>query len=61
MKLDIWAYTDNENTQPLPFEARFIPRSESIRRLIVEEAEAARASLQKFESEREKKVEAFLS
>jgi hypothetical protein len=41
----VWAYTDNENTQPLPFRARFVPRSEKIERIIKDEAESARDGL----------------
>ncbi|KAH6719524.1 putative cytochrome [Leptodontidium sp. MPI-SDFR-AT-0119] len=39
---DIFAYMDCENTRPMPFEARFIPRSEDIRKIILEEADVAR-------------------
>ena len=45
VKLDMWVYTDNENTQPLPFKARFLPRTESIRRILNEEATSARDRL----------------
>ncbi|KIW79288.1 hypothetical protein Z517_05900 [Fonsecaea pedrosoi CBS 271.37] len=51
VKLDIWNFTDNENTQPRPFPARFLPRSETIRDIIVQQAQEARVRLQVYESE----------
>lgn len=60
MKLDIWAYTDNENTQPLPFKARFVPRSEKIERIIMSEAEAARERLRHWDGVSNVTLEQFL-
>ena len=47
VKLDAWAYTDNENTQPLPFKARFIPRTKKIEELILMFATHATGVLKK--------------
>ncbi|PVH70571.1 cytochrome P450 [Cadophora sp. DSE1049] len=60
VKLDMWAYTDNENTQPLPFKARFIPRSEKIRNLIEEEAVMARERLTAWDGKSNVTVEQFI-
>lgn len=60
-KLDIFAYTESENMRPEPFEARFIPRSESIRRLIVEEAVTARESLRVYDGETKIRMEDCIS
>ncbi|PVH77057.1 cytochrome P450 [Cadophora sp. DSE1049] len=49
--LDIFAYTESENTRPMPFKARFIPRSESIRKIILEEADVAREELRVYDGE----------
>ena len=51
VSLDIFNYTKNENMRPEPFEARFVPRSEKIRGLILAEAEAAREKLRKYDGE----------
>ncbi|KAL5328156.1 hypothetical protein ACEPPN_001652 [Leptodophora sp. 'Broadleaf-Isolate-01'] len=48
---DIFAYMDCENTRPMPFEARFIPRSEDIRKIILEEADVAREQLRIYDGE----------
>lgn len=42
---------DCENTRPMPFEARFIPRSEDIRKIILEEADVAREQLRIYDGE----------
>lgn len=51
VELDMWAYTDNENTQPLPFRARFVPRDENIRGLVNEEADLARGRLKDWDND----------
>lgn len=51
VKLDAWAYTDNENTQPLPFKAQFIARSEKIKSLVYREAEEGRERLRAYDGE----------
>ena len=60
MKLDSCAYTDNENTQPLPFKARFIPRSEKVEASIYQEANEGRERLKKWDSQSEIAVEQFM-
>jgi hypothetical protein len=60
-KLDIFAYTESENMRPEPFKARFIPRSEGIRRLIIEEAETAREALRPFDGETKVRMEDCIS
>jgi hypothetical protein len=55
----MWAYTDNENTQPLPFAARFIPRSEKIRSLIEDEASLARERLRAWDGKSSVSLEQF--
>jgi cytochrome P450 len=61
VKLDIFAYTDNENTRPRPFPARFTPRSETIKQLLIKDAEAARERLRKYDGETSVTVEQFAS
>lgn len=56
----MWAYTDNENTQPLPFKARFLPRSEKIKGLINEEAVLARDRLKAWDGVSNVTVEQFI-
>ena len=51
VKLDIFNYTKNENMRPEPFKARFVPRSEKIRDLILSEAGAARERLRIYDGE----------
>jgi len=51
VKLDIFAYTESENMRPEPFKARFIPRTEKIRKLVMEEAAVAREALRKYDGE----------
>ncbi|KAL6399474.1 uncharacterized protein AUP68_18022 [Ilyonectria robusta] len=50
-KLDIFAYTESENTRPEPFKAQFIPRSDTIREIILSEASAAREALRIYDGE----------
>ncbi len=57
MKLDIFAYTESENIRPQPFKARFAPRSESIRKLILEEAVRARDALRIYDGDTKVTVE----
>jgi hypothetical protein len=59
VKLDIFAYTDNENTRPQPFPASFTPRSEKIKELLVNDASAARERLRKYDGETKVTVEQF--
>ncbi|RLM00496.1 hypothetical protein CFD26_108477 [Aspergillus turcosus] len=48
IKLDAWAYTDYENTQPLPFKARFTPRTEGIEKRLRDDARAAMERLEAY-------------
>ncbi|KXJ87804.1 cytochrome P450 [Microdochium bolleyi] len=56
-KLDIFAYTESENTRPEKFRARFLPRTEKIRDLILEEATAARENLRVYDGETKLRME----
>ena len=49
--LDIFAYTDSENMRPEPFRVRFIPRSDAIRKLLLDEAAEAREALRPYDGE----------
>ncbi|KAL2825820.1 cytochrome P450 [Aspergillus cavernicola] len=49
--LDILAYTESENQRPEPFRARFTPRSDKIRQLLLDEAAEARESLRIYDGE----------
>jgi hypothetical protein len=60
VKLDIFAYTDGENTRPEPFRARFTHRSDKIREMIVEEAKIAREDLKIYDGETYLRVEDFV-
>jgi cytochrome P450 len=51
VKLDIFAYSASENIRPLPFKARFIPRTDTIKDLIIEEAAAARNALRVYDGD----------
>ncbi|KAH7092442.1 cytochrome P450 [Paraphoma chrysanthemicola] len=51
VKLDIFAYTESENMRPEPFRARFIPRSDKIRKLLLDEAAEAREALRVYDGE----------
>ncbi|KAL2783463.1 cytochrome P450 [Aspergillus keveii] len=48
-QLDIFAFTESENIRPEPFGARFIPRNEARRAIIMQEATLARAYLKDFD------------
>lgn len=56
----MWAYTNNENTQPLPLKARFVPRTEKIRTLIEGEAINARERLKAWDGKSAVRVEQFM-
>ena len=60
MKLDAWAYTDNENTQPHPFKARFIPRTKKVEELIHQEAVEGREKLREWDSQSKVTIEQFM-
>lgn len=45
VELDIFAYTESENTRPEPFKARFTPRSKETEQIILGDAEEAREAL----------------
>ena len=49
--MNIFAYTDSENMRPEPFRVRFIPRSDEIRRLLLDEAVVAREALRPYDGE----------
>ncbi|CAK7202868.1 hypothetical protein SEUCBS139899_005595 [Sporothrix eucalyptigena] len=51
VKLDIFAYTESENMRPEVFKARFIPRSDSIRELVLQEAAEAREALRIYDAD----------
>ena len=51
LNLDIFAYTDGENTRPLPFRARFTPRSEKIAEILEEERGNAEHFLARYKGE----------
>ncbi|KAK5367709.1 hypothetical protein LTR20_009193 [Exophiala xenobiotica] len=51
VKLDIFAYTDSENMRPEPFKARFTPRSEKRRQILLKEAAEAREALRIYDGE----------
>lgn len=51
VELDIFDYTESENMRPSPFKARFTPRSESIKELVLKEAEVAREELRVYDGE----------
>lgn len=51
MELDIFAYSDSENMRPLPFKARFLPRSDKITQIIEADAKTAREDLRRYDGE----------
>ena len=55
--VDIFAYGESENMRPEPFRARFIPRSERHRDIILNEAATAREFLRQFDGETTVKME----
>ncbi|KAL3475767.1 cytochrome P450 [Aspergillus californicus] len=48
-ELDIFAFSESENMRPLPFKARFIPRSKHREEMILREAVTAREELRPFD------------
>ncbi len=60
VKLDPFGYNDSENIRPLPFKARFTPRSERIRKILIEEAEEAREALRIYDGQSKLTVESVL-
>lgn len=61
VELDIFAYTSAENTRPRPFRARFIPRSEKIKQVLMAEVGVARNNLRKWDGETKYTVEQFFN
>lgn len=51
VKLDIFAYTNSENMRPEPFRVRFIPRSDAVKNLLLDEAGEAREVLRIYDGE----------
>lgn len=51
VKLDIFAYTNSENMRPEPFRVHFIPRSNAIKKLLLDEAAEAREALRIYDGE----------
>jgi len=49
--LDIFAFNDSENMRPLPFRARFTPRSQQIQDQILADAKVAREELRRYDGE----------
>jgi hypothetical protein len=49
--LDIFAYTNSENTRPEPFQVQFIPRTDAIKKLLLDEAAEAREALRTYDGE----------
>jgi hypothetical protein len=57
---DIFAFTDGENTRPQPFPAKFTPRSDRIKDIILDEAESAREELRIYDGETRLRFEDFI-
>lgn len=55
--VDIFAYGESENMRPEPFKARFIPRSERHKEIIVGAEREARDFLRQFETESKVEME----
>jgi hypothetical protein len=49
--LDTFAYTNSENMRPEPFRVRFIPRSDAVKNLLLDEAGQAREALRIYDGE----------
>ncbi|KAJ0116986.1 hypothetical protein J7T55_003401 [Diaporthe amygdali] len=60
VQLDAFAYNDSENMRPLPFKARFTPRSGKIEELIRSEAREAAERLSQYDGETKLTVESVL-
>lgn len=57
--MDIFAYTDGENTRPQPFAARFIPRNETILKTLTREAQEAEIRLAKWNGTTNVKIQDY--
>ena len=57
--VDIFAYTNGENMRPRPFSARFIPRTEAIRKLILDKADEGDVWLSRYAGETKVRFEDF--
>jgi hypothetical protein len=57
--VNIFAYTDGENMRPQPFRARFIPRNETIKKVLETEAMEAEARLSHWQGETKIKVDDY--
>ncbi|EXJ65597.1 uncharacterized protein A1O5_11124 [Cladophialophora psammophila CBS 110553] len=55
--VDIFAYGESENMRPEPFRARFIPRSDRHREMVINEGIAAREFLKQFDGETKVRME----
>jgi hypothetical protein len=61
VQLSAFAYNDSENIRPLPFRARFTPRSDKIEELIRSEASEAAQRLSKYDGGTKLTVESVLA
>lgn len=61
VRLDAFAYNDSENMRPLPFKARFTPRSSKIEELIRSEAREAADRLSQYDGETKLTLESVLA
>ncbi|KAG6355934.1 hypothetical protein INS49_015318 [Diaporthe citri] len=61
VQLSAFAYNDSENIRPLPFKARFTPRSSKIEELIRSEAREAGERLSKFDGDTNLTLESVLA
>ncbi|KAL1873218.1 hypothetical protein Daus18300_004038 [Diaporthe australafricana] len=61
VQLDAFAYNDSENMRPLPFKARFMPRSSKIEELIRSEAREAAERLSQYDGETKLTLESVLA
>lgn len=57
--VDIFAYGESENMRPEPFKARFIPRTEQHKEIILNEAAQAREHLKQYDGETAISLEAL--
>lgn len=61
VQLSAFAYNDSENIRPLPFKARFTPRSAKIEELIRSEAREAGERLSIFDGDTKLTLESVLA
>lgn len=61
IQLSAFAYNDSENIRPLPFKARFTPRSSKIEELIRSEAREAGERLSRFDGDTKLTMESVLA